>query len=132
MLPDRSRASEDAFVEACAGSEDTDRLLEAIDLAMADRRPMLAARLVGLLDGRVEIAEGSAAAHAQRAARFLVHTAKEVRGEWSVEDGAFEDLEAAWGDVRRDRMSRIRARQRDALEGKRTRIGRVARRKTKR
>ncbi|TNE88381.1 MAG: hypothetical protein EP330_14965 [Deltaproteobacteria bacterium] len=132
MLPDRTREAEDAFVAVWTETEDTEGLLEVIDVAMAERRPMLAARLVGLLDGRVEIPPGSAAEHAQRAARFLLHTAKQVRGEWSVEEGAFEDLEAAWSDVRADRMRRIRARQRDALEGKRTRIPRVARRKGKR
>ncbi|MCO4744797.1 MAG: hypothetical protein KC912_08410 [Proteobacteria bacterium] len=132
MLPDRSRAAEDAFVTQWGASDDTEALLEVIDLAVAERRPMLAARLVGLLDGRVEIPEGSAAHRAQGAARFLVVSAREVRGEWSVEDAAFEDLEAAWSEVRRGRMDRIRARQRDALAGKKTRIGRVARRRGKR
>ena len=131
-LPERTREAEDAYLDAWRASEDTGALLEVIDHAMAERRPMLAARLVGLLEGRVPIPPGSAAEHAQRAARFLLHSARDEQGEWSVVDGAFEDLEAAWAEVRSDRMRRIRARQRDALEGKPTRIPRVARRKGKR
>jgi hypothetical protein len=131
-LPERTREAEDAFLEAWRASSDTEGLLEVIDHAVAERRPILAARLVGLLDGRVTIPPGSAAEHAQRAARFLLHSARDERGSWSVADGAFEDLEVAWSEVRSDRMRRIRARQRDALAGKQTRIPRVARRKGKR
>lgn len=132
MLPDRDLASETAFVTRWADSDDTEALLEVIDLAMAERRPHLAARLVGLLEGRIDVVPGSPAERAQRAARFLVHSAAEERGAWNVADGAFEDLEAAWYEVRRGRMSRMRERQRDALSGRMTRIPRVGRRRDKR
>lgn len=132
MLPGRSREEEDAFVAQWSESADTEALAEAIDHAMAERRPMLAARLVQLLEGSEVVGDHPGLAQAQRAARFLLHSAREERGVWNVQEGAFEDLEAAWTAVRRGRMDRIRARQRDALAGKATRIPRVGRRRGKR
>lgn len=123
-LPDRTQAAEDAFVDTWAGSDDTDGLVAAIEAAMGDTRPQLAARLVGLLGDHVEIEPGSALERAQRAARlFLAHRGR-------PEDNSWSELQDAWTEVRKSRMRRIRQRQRRSLTGKApSRIGRLDRRK---
>lgn len=122
MLPDRSEAGEDAFVAELAASDDTDRLIEAITEAMAARRPLLAARLVNLLDDHVEIEPGSPVERAQQAARLMLRQER-------PEDRSWSELEDAWNQVRRSRMRRISLRQRRHLAGNAERVGRLSGRK---
>ena len=65
-LPERTTDAEDAFVRRWGASDDTDGLIAVTEAAMAARRPMLAARLVGLLEDHVEIEPGSALDRARR------------------------------------------------------------------
>ena len=122
-LPGRTTAEEDAFVHDWSESDDTDGLMEAIEAVMSDRRPMLAARLVQLLDEHIEIEPGTPLDRARRAAA-LVLTRKAT-----PEDNSWSELEDAWSEARASRMRRIRQRQRDALEGRNRRIGRLDRRR---
>ena len=122
-LPDRTAAAEDQFVGDLASSEDVDELIASIEAAMAGRRPQLAARLVGLLDGKVEIEPGSDLARAQAAARLLLFDkARPV-------DLSFSELEEAWGLARSRRMKRIKLRMRASLSGDGARFGRLGNRR---
>jgi hypothetical protein len=108
-LPDRSPAAEDAFVAAREGG-DVEDLVGAVTLAIEACRPRLAARLVGLLDGRVEIPPGSALERARRAASLVLLA--EV-----LPVVAWEELQEAWAEARRIRLDRAGRRWRAALEG---------------
>ncbi len=123
-LPERLSDAEDDYVRQMSDTDDTDGLVAAIEAAMEARRPMLAARLVGLLADHVEIEPGSALDRAQKAARLVLsfkNTPEE--NSWS----AFED---AWADARRAKMRRVRQRMRRSLTGQAPkRIGRLDRRK---
>lgn len=121
-LPDRSHQAEDDFVGQLAHDDDLDAIVEAIELAMGDRRPRLAARLVGLLDGRVEIPPESDLARAVAAARLLLMTDR------PSPDAVF-DMEDAWSRVRRRRMTRILGRMRAARSGNNVRFGRLGKRR---
>lgn len=111
-LPDRSEEAEDAFVAQHAGADDVDALVDAISAAMDARRPRLAARLVGLLDGRVEIPPGSALARALAAAQWMLHERPTpAERSWSA-------LEEAWAEARHQRVRRALRRMRAALEGR--------------
>ena len=125
-LPPRSRSEEDAFVASWAATEDIDSLVEIISEAIDDKRPLLAARLVGLLDEQVEI-DDPEVERARDAARFVLH-----RGE-DAADHMFRQLEEAWDEVRRNRrIWRVRVRQRAALRGESVSAPRVGRRLRKR
>jgi hypothetical protein len=102
---------------------DADLLVEVISAAVDARRPMLAARLVGLLSDHVEIEPGSPVERAQRAARLLLKRSP------TAADNSWSELEEAWAIARRLRMGRIRRRMRQSLHGKSERIPRVTRRK---
>ena len=123
MLPERSREAEDAFVQGFLQSDDVELLVEAIEHAMDDRRPRLAARLVGLLGDKVEIEPGSDLERAQQAARLLLFDKQRP------EDVSWSELEEAWGRVRRRRMKRIKGRMRAAITGAGTRFGRLGNRR---
>ncbi len=123
MLPDRGREAEDAFVEAFLDDDDVDRLIEAIEHAMQDRRPRLAARLVGLLGDKVEIEPGSDLERARNAANLLLFDTQRP------EDLSWSELEEAWDRVRRRRMKRIKSRMRAAMTGSTARIGRLGNRR---
>lgn len=105
-LPRKTQRDEDSFVAALRDVDepDIDRIAELITLAMGERRPRLAARLVQILPDHVEIEPGSALERAERASHLLV-----VRGD-DVE--LFNALDAAWREVRRGRMRRMVSRQR--------------------
>jgi len=105
-LPERNQPAEDQFVLDWSNSSDVPGLSEVIELAMAGRRPMLAARLVNVLSDQVEIEPGSALDRAKRAARFV------VKNKPSPEDNSWSELEDAWGQARGARMNRMRQRQR--------------------
>ncbi|TVQ87247.1 MAG: hypothetical protein EA397_18180 [Deltaproteobacteria bacterium] len=105
-LPRNTARDEDAFVAALRdGPEpDLEQLAELVSLAMGARRPRLAARLVQLLPDHVEIEPGSALERAERASRLLVLKSDDAE--------AFESLDVAWREVRRNRMRRMLNRQR--------------------
>lgn len=121
-LPERSHVAEDAFVAQLASDDDLDAIVTAIEAAMADKRPRLAARLVGLVDERVEIPPGSDLERASRAARMLLMTE-------SPSPDAFLEMEDAWSRVRARRMRRILNRMRAARSGGNARFGRLGHRR---
>lgn len=105
-LPSRSRRDEDDWVQQWSDSDDTDGLINAIDDALAARRPRLGARLVGLLPDRVEIEPGSPLDKARRAGAMLLMSATEIPM------GALDDFVDNWQRSRRRKLRRITARQR--------------------
>lgn len=126
VLPPRSAEEEDAFVasfrdgpaHSSAEVDSTDALIDAVTAAMNDRRPMLAARLVQLLDEQVEIPEGTALHRAARAARMLIFEGADAKPKnWSA-------LEEAWAAARNDHYRRVKKRMRRAVEGKGLTYGR--------
>lgn len=107
-----------------AESDDSERLIEVIEQAMTERRPMLAARLVQLVGDHYEIPPGSALDRAQRAARLVLSHKP------TPEDNSWSELEDAWAEVRRGRMNRIRRRMRQRMTGQSPkRMGRLERRR---
>lgn len=133
-LPARTIAGpdgEDAFVarlrdgDGERGPADDAELLDAIDHAIAARRPQLAARLFQLLDDSHEIVPGSALERAHQASRFLVRPGVDsAAASWS-------ELDDAWAEARRSRMDRIKRRWRQQLSGDTSRIGRYGRGRTR-
>lgn len=121
MLPGRSRPEEDAFVSSLAQASDVDALQDAITEAMEQRRPQLAARLVGLLpldhDGGPEVERARSAA-----SWLLVSQGTEF-------ERAYSELEDAWSALRKHRMKRIKQRMRKALAGRTDRIERLDKRR---
>ncbi len=115
-LPGRDDAEEDAFVAWASGLDDPEPLVSAIEAAMEARRPRLAARLVGLVEGHVEIDPGSALERARSAARLLLVTPEEPQ--------VWADLENAWRDAHARRLWRMKRRVRQTLSGSTERIGR--------
>lgn len=109
-LPDRSPAAEDAWIETWREAEPDETLAAAVSAALAAGRPQLAARLVGLLDGRVELPPGSPLLRARRAAGLLLLRREEP------DPLDIEELEDAWRAVSQGRLlrARQRARQRQA------------------
>lgn len=105
-LPAPGRAAEDAFIAALHEHDDVDELASLVSAALQARRPQLAARLVGLLDGRVEIPPGSALDRARRAASLLLIAPAEPEPSW------VEELDEAWMLVRQARLVRTKARMR--------------------
>jgi hypothetical protein len=121
-LPDRAAEAEEAFVERFRHEDaDVEALVEAIAASMEARRPLLAARLVTLLEDHVEIEPDSALDRARRAAKFVLLNRP------SPEDRSWSELEDAWGEVRRRRMRRIGRRMRVRMTGATERMGRGGR-----
>jgi hypothetical protein len=118
-LPDRGRAAEAAFLEAMAEADDVEAIADAVTEAIEGRRPTLAARLVGLLDGRVEIEPGSALERASTAARMLLVEARA--------DHNADVLDEAWREARKRRMTRILRRMRQSSSLNPDRVGRFGR-----
>lgn len=118
-LPDRSPDAEDLFVAQMSDGDDPEALVQAIEAAMADRRPRLAARLVGLLGDQVEIEPGSELDKAQRAAHLYLFDRQRP------EELSWSELEDAWSLARHRRMTRIKRRMRDALNGSSTHRNRL-------
>ena len=122
MLPERQPAAEDLFVEAYRQPDaDTDALVEAIGAAMDARRPLLAARLVQLLDDLIAIEPGSDLDRARRAAQFV------VMNKPSPGDRSWSALEDAWRVAREVRMQRIKRRMRLRMSGQQERVGKGGR-----
>jgi hypothetical protein len=116
VLPSRDRLEEDRYVAAWRDAEElhvgvlVDRVTDAIDA----RRPMLAARLVGLLDDDVA-ADDPNIARARSAARLLMRTPDRV------DPAILEDFMAAWRRGRKMYMDRVRRRHRARQGQKRPR-----------
>lgn len=108
-------------MSALAEAADVDQLEQAITLAIADRRPQLAARLVGLLPP--DHPGDEAIQTAQRAAKWLLVTqGPEI-------ERAFSELEEAWRRLRKQRMKRIKERMRKSLAGRTDRTKRLDKRR---
>lgn len=126
-LPSLSRDDEEAWVAAWASSDDTDGLVEAITLALDERRPLLAARLFQYLEDHVEIEPGSPLERARTASRLIL-----VNTETVLPTSVWVEMEDAWKSCRKSRMRRILARQRAARRGEHVTIPRVGRRPRRR
>lgn len=110
MLPGPGTASENAFIAEWMASEDIEGLVEVISAAIEAKRPQLAARLVGLLDGSIEIDPGTPLERAKNAARFyLIQPTLETNA---------HTFEEAWIEVRRGRIQKIKTRMRNRLMGR--------------
>lgn len=107
QLPPPVTEEEDAFVDAWERSGDHDGIVTAIEAALSERRPRLAARLVDLLEDD----EGSATpvARARLAAGLLVVTTPTVPG---MDEPTWTELEDAFAEFRRRRMRYLRNRRR--------------------
>ncbi len=125
-LPERNSHAEDVFVAELSDSDDIVVLETAITECLDARRPQLAARLVGLLEDRVEIEPGSPLHRAQQAAKlFLFNKPTAAENSWSA-------LDDAWRETRKKMVLRARKRMRNVANGKNTRIGRVPGKSTRR
>lgn len=124
VLPAKKTVDEQAFVDAWMAHDDAELLSQVISDAIDARRPKLAARLVQLIGEQVEIEPGSALERAQQAANMLVLRAKDIE--------LFNALDEAWRETRKNRMRRIRARQRLTGHNKQYTIPRVGRNPRKR
>ncbi len=124
VLPAKKAVDEQAFVDAWMAHDDAELLSQVISDAIEARRPKLAARLVQLIGEQVEIEPGSALERAQQAANMLVLRAKDIE--------LFNALDEAWRETRKNRMRRIRARQRLTGHNKQYTIPRVGRNPRKR
>lgn len=117
-LPERRQPDEDAYLARMQAAS-AEEVVEAVDAAFAARRPLLAARLVQLLD-HDDLPEDASLTRALRVAAMMVVRSDDLpNGEWSA-------LEEAWRQARSERMWRIRKRMRASqnLEGG-GRIGRL-------
>ena len=116
VLPSRDRLQEDRFVAAwrLAADEEGALLVNMVTAAVEARRPMLAARLVGLLDDGDE-AGGPAVQRARSAARLLLRTPDRV------DPVVLEEFMASWRRSRKVYMDRIRRRHRARAGQKRPR-----------
>ena len=126
MLPERTADAEDVYVAQLSAADDVEQLKDAVTAALDARRPRLAARLVGLLDDRVEIEEGSALDRARKAAKlFLFNKPSAAENSWSA-------LDDAWRAVRKKMVRRARKRMRDVANGKQRAVRRVQGKSTRR
>jgi len=124
MLPEPDPRAEDAFVQSWMESKDLEGLIDAVTVALDARRPLLAARLVGLLEGRVDFEPGSDLERASRAAQFLLVNPKAQH--------AFDDFTDAWRSARRSKVNRIKQQQRLRMRGKQHTVSRLGRNPRKR
>lgn len=113
VLPSRERPDEESFVAAWRDAVDPTGLELVVEQAIEARRPMLAARLVGLLPEAED--EDPAVQRARRAARMLLRSG-------SAEDPVLvEEFLLVWRRSRRAFMNRVRRRQRARAGQKRPR-----------
>jgi hypothetical protein len=79
MLPNRTSEAEDTFVAQMGGAPNTE-IIDCAVLAVDAARPVLAARLVGLLPPDVDFDEHPQLARAQRAAKLVLLAPVDRRG----------------------------------------------------
>jgi hypothetical protein len=109
MLPDRSIDAEDAFLSQML-TADPETIQEAISEALSQKRPHLAARLVGLLDDeQLESLDPEELARARRAARMLLHHSIDDRNDWFYEA---QEFQALWEASRRRKLDLVKRRMR--------------------
>lgn len=99
-LPSPDPDDEAAFVRDLAADDDVEAVIEAIDAALAARRPKLAARLVGLVP---DDEDDPAVAAARRAASLFL-----LRAPTAQEES--DELDLAWALMRRRARNRLRNR----------------------
>lgn len=116
VLPSRDRVEEDRFVGAwrLASEGEGALLVDMVTAAVDARRPMLAARLVGLIDGDTKHSE-PAIQRARAAARLLLRTPDRL------DPVLLEDFMSAWRRSRKVYMDRVRQRHRAKAGQKRPR-----------
>ncbi len=103
-LPQRSREAEDAFVSSLEGQDEL--LVDAVRAAVREGRPLLAARLVQLIEDPGE--HDPEISRALRAARFIVHQ----------DSPDLAELDLALEHLRSSMMGRAGLRARRRLKGK--------------
>ena len=116
VLPSRDRLAEDRFVAAwrLAADDEAELLGELVSAAVDVRRPMLAARLVGLLADDVST-DDPVIQRARSAARLLLKNTDRIDPE------VLEDFMQAWRRGRKVYMDRVRRRHRARQGNKRPR-----------
>lgn len=109
-LPTRDRLDEDRFVAAWRDSREPDAavLSDLVSAAIEARRPLLAARLVGLLEVD-PTGEPADISRARRAAGLLLQQTRAVD---RIDPVLIEDFMAAWRRSRKVFMDRARRRHR--------------------
>jgi ParB-like chromosome segregation protein Spo0J len=109
MLPDRSTEAEDAYLAQMLSAE-PESIQEAISEALKEKRPHLAARLVGLLkDEELDMMEPEELSRARRAARMLLHESQDDRNAWYYEA---QELAELWESLRLRKLNKIKQRMR--------------------
>ena len=109
MLPERSIAAEDAFLSEM-GSASPELIQEAISAALEQRRPQLAARLVGLLDDDpLECLAPAERKRARTVTHLLLHENREDPNAWFYEA---QELAELWAQARRKRLEKVKTRMR--------------------
>ena len=109
MLPARNIEAEDSFLQEVMGAHPS-RIEEAVSLALAQKRPHLAARLVGLLeDDQVSMLSSADLKKARQVAQMLIHQNREDRNAWYYEA---EQLAVLWAQGRRQKVEKIKRRMR--------------------
>jgi hypothetical protein len=110
VLPKRTTDDENAFVDGLMEAA-PDVVLDAAVAAVDDGRPMLAARIVGLLPAGTDLADAPALERAQQAARFVLLAPADRRGP------VIAELEAALAGMKSRYFTRARNRQRERASG---------------
>ena len=113
MLPSRSTDAEDSFVATLRDADPAVVITAAIAAADAGR-PLLAARLVGLVAEGTEGADAPQLERARRAARFLLLAPTDKRGP------VIAELEEELAAMRARRLIRATNRQRKLAAGSRS------------
>ena len=111
MLPPRTNEAEDQFLRDMAGVP-ADVVLSAAIQAVEDGRPMLSARLIGLLPPDTDLSDAPGLQRAQQAARFLLLAPADRRGP------VIEALEEALSGMKARYLRRATKRQRQRASGK--------------
>ena len=109
MLPERTTEAEDTYLAQMLHA-DSEQVQEAISEALLERRPHLAARLVGLLkDEELDMMDSQEIARARRAARMLLHERRDDRNDWYYEA---QELEALWERLKQRKLNKVKQRMR--------------------
>jgi hypothetical protein len=110
VLPKRTTEAENAYVDGLMEAA-PDAVLDAAVAAVDDGRPMLAARLVGLLPSETDLTGVPALERAQQAARFVLLAPADRRGP------VIAELEAALAGMKSRYITRALNRQRERVSG---------------
>ena len=107
MLPERSHAAEDAFIDGLFDAA-PDHLLMLVEEAIAARRVQLAGRVAQLIDlDQLDAEPDGPLAKALVAARYLLHVQlKPEEVSWAELDEAMSTLRDRWMDRARRRTRR--------------------------